>query len=73
MTTVIDTSTPGAREYVHLAALKGAIKLEALGMKRSRGPSALSIAKKTYGFKGDAAKVIEQIKVRMNELLEARQ
>jgi hypothetical protein len=58
-------------EYHHLATLKGAIRLEKVGMKR-RGKSALSLARQTYGFKGDHAKVIEQIQARMEELLKIK-
>ena len=41
-------------------ALCGALKLETLGMKRSRSPSAYAIMKRQYGFKGNRAKVLQQ-------------
>lgn len=40
-------TTPEGINYVHLLALKGALKLESLGMKR-RGQSALTIYKRHY-------------------------
>lgn len=41
-------------------ALRGALKLETLGMSR-RGASAYSVVKKEFGFKGTKAKVYEQL------------
>ncbi len=43
-----------------LRTLRGALKLEILGMKR-RGRSAYSIIKEEFGFKGNKAKVLEQV------------
>lgn len=43
-----------------LLALKGALKLECLGMRRSRGPSAYSIVKREFGFKGNKNSVYTQ-------------
>jgi hypothetical protein len=39
-------TTPGQVDYIRLCTFRGALKLEARGMKMSRGASALSIAKK---------------------------
>jgi len=55
---IIDT--PAAIARYRLLALKSALKLEVLGMKRSRGPSVFSIVKKEFGFKGTKASVLEQ-------------
>jgi len=55
---VVDTKDGIA--FARLAALKGALKLETLGMKR-RGPSALSILKREYGYKGSRAKVLAAV------------
>ena len=46
--------TPAKIAHIQLCALKGAVKLESLGMKK-RGASALSIAKR-MGFKAKTAK-----------------
>lgn len=54
-------SDPKYIEYFRKKALLSAMQLEAMGMKRS-GPSALSIVKKEYGFKGNRAFVIKAFK-----------
>ena len=43
-----------------LAAIKGGVKLETLGMKR-RGSSAYAVAKKLYHLKGNKAQVLSQL------------
>ena len=44
-----------------LMVLHSALKLEARhGMRMSRGPSAYSLVKKEYGFKGNKQRVLEQ-------------
>ena len=50
-----------------LLALKHALKLEILGMKRSRGPSAYTIIKREFGFRGNKRKVLDQFKVHINK------
>jgi hypothetical protein len=50
--------TPEKINAFRLLALKGALKMECLGMKR-RGPSALSIVKAEFGFKGSKQKVYD--------------
>ena len=52
-------NTPESINAYRLLALRGALKLEAVGLKR-RGPSALSIVKREFGFKGNAKSVSEQ-------------
>ena len=44
-----------------LMMLRSALKLEAIGLKMTRGPSALSIAKAELGFKGSREKVLAQL------------
>ena len=46
---------------MHFIALRGALKLETLGMCRSHSPSAYSIVKQELGFKGNKQKVLEQL------------
>ena len=58
MTTVIDT--PDGIAFAQMAALKGALKLEVLGLKR-HGRTAYSIAKERYGLKGSRESVLEQL------------
>jgi hypothetical protein len=43
---------------LRLKTLIAAAKLERLGMKRSKGPSATAILKRELGVKGDSARVI---------------
>lgn len=48
-------------ELYRLLALKGALKLEARGLKLSRRTSASTVAKKQYGLKGNRDKLIAQV------------
>lgn len=43
-----------------LLALKHALRLETMGLKMSRGPSAYSIIKREFGLKGDKRKVLAE-------------
>lgn len=69
----LDMTKPGAKEYFHLAQLKGAITMEGRGLRHSSGRSALKFAKELYGFRGSREAVLEQIKIRMNEILAERE
>lgn len=71
--TTLDMSDPDTRVYVHLAQLKGAIRLEGLGIRHSSRRSALKYAKDLYGFTGNREKVLTQIENRMQEILAKRQ
>jgi len=66
MSTVIDT--PEGIGNFRMCALKGALKLECLGMGR-RGPSAYSICKREFGLKGSKQKVLEQMEAMVKEAL----
>lgn len=70
MTMVFDT--PEAIGFFRLVALKTALKLEIKGMSRSRAPSAYSILKSEYGFKGNRVSVLEQTQEKIDELLQER-
>tara|TARA_B100000131_G_scaffold22726_1_gene21875 strand:+ start:802 stop:999 length:198 start_codon:yes stop_codon:yes gene_type:complete len=52
--------TPEQIDAFRLRALRGALKLEILGMKRG-GRSAYSIVKEEFGFKGSKIKVLQQL------------
>ena len=52
--------SPEAINNFRLRSLRGALKLEILGMKR-RGRSAYSLIKEEFGFKGGRQKVLTQI------------
>jgi len=51
--------TPEAIDQFRLRALRSALKMEILGMKR-RGQSAYSIIKQEFGLKGNKQSVLEQ-------------
>lgn len=53
--------TPEQFRLYTLLRLKSALKLECAGMRHSKGHSAYGIAKKEFGFKGNRAKVLEQL------------
>ncbi len=60
--------TPEKIDSYRLKVLRGALKLEILGMKR-RGPSAYSIIKKEFGFKGSKVKVLEQLESKIDDTI----
>lgn len=62
---IIDT--PEGIAAYRMLALRGALKLEILGMKR-RGRSAASIIKEEYGFKGNNKKVLEQYEAHLRTI-----
>lgn len=64
MPTITD---PAALEHLRLLTLSKALYLETKGMKRSRGPSALTIIKREFGFKGNAQSVYDQLKAKLQE------
>lgn len=64
MTVLTGSQIEGAR----LLTLRQMLKLEMLGMSRSRGPTAYSTLK-MMGFKGTREKVLEQLNQIRNELV----
>ena len=52
---------------------RAALKLELLGMKRSRSPSAYIIIKRAYGITGNRTHVLEQLEILINQEKEAQQ
>ena len=62
---VIDT--PDGIEAYRLLALRGALNLEILGMRRSHGQSVATIIKREFGLKGNNAKVLEQYEAILRE------
>ena len=53
--------------FRHKTLLRG-MKLEATGLKMSRGVSCLAIVKKEFGFKGSREKVIAQLEAYISEV-----
>jgi len=64
----IDMTVPSNQRFFHLLQLRGAIKLEMLGMKHSRG-SAYAHAKKIYGFRGNRESVLAQVQAELDRIL----
>jgi hypothetical protein len=60
--------TPDQIDFAVLAARKGALKMECLGLKR-RGRSAYSICKEAYGLKGSKQKVLEQMQAMVDKAI----
>jgi len=59
--------TPEAIDRFRMCALKSALKMETLGMKR-RGQSAYSIVKQEFGFKGNKVSVLKQLEEKIKEV-----
>ena len=64
---MITADTPKQIAMFRLASLKGALKLEILGMKRG-GQSVYSILKQEYGFKGSKASILKQLEEKIEKL-----
>ena len=58
--------TPEQIDAFRVRALRGALKLEVLGMRRG-GRSVYSIVKEEFGFKGNKKKVLEQLEAMIKE------
>jgi hypothetical protein len=54
-------TNPGQIALYRLATLRTALKLEARGLKMSKGPTALSVLRKDYGYKGSRDKILAQV------------
>jgi hypothetical protein len=52
---------------------RAALKLEILGMKRSRSPSAYIIIKRAYGITGNRPHVLEQLEIIIAQEKEAQE
>lgn len=53
-------------EFASLLALRGAVKLEAVGLRHRFG-SATALAKRRYGLKGNRTKVLAELDRLINE------
>lgn len=63
---MIVANTPEQIELFRLLAMRGALKLELVGMKR-RGQSVYSLIKEEFGFKGNKQKVFDQFELFIKE------
>ena len=57
---------PKAIAEFRMRSLRGALKLEILGMRRN-GRSVYSIVKEEFGFKGNKQKVLEQLENKLKK------
>jgi len=62
-------TTPEQIDAARLLTLRAMLKLEVLGMSRSKSPSAYSILKKEYGCKGTRQAVLEELNAWRDQLL----
>jgi succinylarginine dihydrolase len=62
-------NTPKEIELYRLCTLRTMLRLEILGMSRSKAPSALSMLRK-MGYKGDREKVLAQVVADINGAFE---
>lgn len=53
--------TGEATQLFALLTMRQGLKLEALGMKLTRGPKVTTILRKRYGFKGNREKLAQQL------------
>jgi hypothetical protein len=70
MKQAIVLDTPDQIQFFQIARLCSALKLEMIGLKHSRG-SVYAYCKRTYGLKGNKAKVLEAMTKIKNDMLEA--
>jgi hypothetical protein len=67
MEIVMEILTGESIEIQRQMTLRQALKLETLGMSRSRSPSAYALVKKEFGFKGSKRRVLEQLTAHLND------
>ena len=63
----MQTLTGESIDVYRQMTLRQTLKLEALGMTRSRAPSAYALVKKEFGFKGSKRRVLEQLTAHLND------
>ena len=64
---MIAYDSPEQIALFRLKSLRGALKLEILGMKRN-GRSVYSIVKEEFGFKGNKQKELKQLELKIEEI-----
>jgi len=60
-------------KLIAMLTRRSALKLEILGMKRSRAPSAYMIIKRAYGMTGNRTHVLEQLEILITQEKEAQE
>lgn len=61
-------NTPETINAYRLLALKGALKLEVIGLKASRGFSAFKVVKAEFGFTGNKASVLAKYEAHLRSI-----
>jgi uncharacterized protein (DUF2141 family) len=59
-------------EFYRLLTLRGALKLEVLGLRHSRG-SVCALVKREFGFKGTKQRVLDQLCAHIDAVKAARE
>jgi len=54
-------TTPEQIALYRLATLRSALKLESKGLRMGKGPTALSILRKEFGYKGTRDAILAQV------------
>ena len=62
-------TTPAQIATYRLAALRTGLRLELKGMRVSKGPTAYSILRKEYGYKGKREAVLAQVTADVETIL----
>ena len=65
--------TPYKIDLYRLLSLRAALRLEVVGLLRSRGKSAYSIVKQELGVKGNKQKVLDQVNQMIQSIKEGEQ
>lgn len=70
---ILVAKTPTEINFWHLCSLRGALRLESIGMTR-RGASALSVAKRKFGLKRNttAKEAMAVVQAEIDRLLEEK-
>jgi len=69
-TQIADTTE--AVNAFRILTLKAALKLEARGMRHSRGFSAYAAAKREFNLKGDRMSVLQQLEIMVEKMVDKR-
>ena len=65
-------TTPTAIALYRLATLRSGLKLESKGLRMGKGPTALSILRKEFGYKGTRDAILAQVTQDVAEAMEGQ-
>jgi hypothetical protein len=66
-------TTPDSIAFVQLVALRGAVRLESVGLRHSSRRSMTKLAKQRYGLKGNTASVLAQLSAMIEQAIADKQ